>query len=278
MLDLDIGFHGCESGSENSTVRLRNACVGAVPHGHAAASDLQRGWIFPYQRKHFMKISFSFTAVGLAVALAIAPSAFAQVAGSSTTIGVTIAESTQLAFGWSAKKSILGKTVYNEAGAKIGKVDDLIVSTDKNVSYLIVGAGGFVGIGRHDVAIPVSQVQEQNGKLVMPGGSKEAVKAMPAFEYARDTARRDEFIATSERDIAKARTTLDDVRKRAGTAASEVKVKLDAQVTALDADVKSAEVKLGDMKRAGANEWRKFEGEVRSAMIRMNKSFESAKG
>ena len=88
----------------------------------------------------------------------------AQVAGSTTTLGVTIAESTQVAMGWSAKKSILGKAVYNEVGVKVGKVDDLIIAPDKGVSYLIIGAGGFIGIGRHDVAIPVTQVQEKAGK------------------------------------------------------------------------------------------------------------------
>ena len=37
----------------------------------------------------------------------------AQVAGSTTTIGISVDESTKLAMGWSVKKTILGKTVYN---------------------------------------------------------------------------------------------------------------------------------------------------------------------
>lgn len=51
----------------------------------------------------------------------------------------------------------------------VGKVQDLIISPDANVSYVIVSAGGFVGIGRHDVAIPVTQIQGPSGKLVMTG-------------------------------------------------------------------------------------------------------------
>jgi hypothetical protein len=58
------------------------------------------------------------------------------------------------------------------AGEKVGKVEDLIISPDKSVSYDIVGAGGFVGIGRHDVAIPFAQIHDQAGKLVMPGGDQ----------------------------------------------------------------------------------------------------------
>ena len=53
------------------------------------------------------------------------------------------------------------------------------------MSYVIVGAGGFVGLGRHEVAIPINQLQEQDGKYVLSGATKEAIKALPKFEYAR---------------------------------------------------------------------------------------------
>jgi sporulation protein YlmC with PRC-barrel domain len=86
----------------------------------------------------------------------------------STTVGITVTEATQVAMGWSVKKGILGKTIYNEAGDRIGKVIDLIISPDRNVSYVIVGAGGFIGFGRHDVAIPVKQIQDNK---VMKAGA-----------------------------------------------------------------------------------------------------------
>jgi hypothetical protein len=66
-----------------------------------------------------------------------------------------------------------------------GRIDDIIVTPERAVSYLIVGAGGFVGLGRHDVAIPINQLQEQDGKYVLSGATKEAIKALPKFEYAR---------------------------------------------------------------------------------------------
>src|SRR5690348_15534801 len=82
---------------------------------------------------------------------------YAQVAGSST-IGVTQEEMKVLLTGWSAKKKILGKPVYNENKQKIGTIDDLIITPDRSVSYAIIGAGGFLGVGKHDVAIPVNQL------------------------------------------------------------------------------------------------------------------------
>jgi hypothetical protein len=56
--------------------------------------------------------------------------ASAQVAG-STTVGISVTEATQVALGWSVKKSILGRTVVNETGEKIGKIEDLIISEDR---------------------------------------------------------------------------------------------------------------------------------------------------
>ena len=127
----------------------------------------------------------SIAAVGLAAALFVPVSAtHAQVAGSQT-IGVSQEELKLVATGWSAKKNILGKAVYNDKNEKIGNVDDLIISPDKSVSFAIIGTGGFLGVGKHDVAIPVNHIKEENNKMVLPGATKEALKALPEFQYAK---------------------------------------------------------------------------------------------
>ena len=96
--------------------------------------------------KHKHRLTWA--TLALAATVSAASPAAAQVAGGSTTVGISVIESTQIATGWSVKKTLLGKTIYNETGQKIGKVADLIISPDKKVSYVIVGAGGFIGIGR----------------------------------------------------------------------------------------------------------------------------------
>jgi sporulation protein YlmC with PRC-barrel domain len=113
-----------------------------------------------------------------------AASAGAQVAGSST-IGVTKEEIKEVMQGWSAKKAVLGKAVYNDKNEKIGTIDDLIITPDRSVSYAIIGAGGFLGIGKHDVAIPMSQLKLEKDRFILPGATKEALKALPKFEYAK---------------------------------------------------------------------------------------------
>jgi sporulation protein YlmC with PRC-barrel domain len=110
--------------------------------------------------------------------------ALGQVAG-STTLGVTVEEQKVLAVGWSAKKNILDKAVYNSSNEKIGTVEDLIITPEKAVSYAIVGVGGFLGIDRQDVAIPVGQLKLEGDKLMLAGATKEGLKALPKFEYAK---------------------------------------------------------------------------------------------
>ncbi len=225
-----------------------------------------------------MKKTLSITALALAGALgAFVPSTAQVVVGGSTTTGVSIIESTQIALGWSVKKALLGKSVYNESDQKVGIVEDIIISPDKSVSYVIVGAGGFIGMGRHDVAIPVTQIQDTAGKLVMTGATKDSIKAMPRFDYAKDNTKRDHFIATAEQDIAKGKTQLAVLEKKAGVAATETRAKLDLEVTALQLDVKSAEAKLAEMKQAATSRWKEFEASVSAATARLRKSIASAK-
>ena len=109
----------------------------------------------------------------------------AQVPVAGMSIGVTADELVTVAKGWSAKKQIMGKDVYNEKSEKVGVVEDLIVAPEKAVSYAIIGTGGFLGMDKHDVAIRVNQFKMVEGKITLPGATKDAVKAMPAFQYPK---------------------------------------------------------------------------------------------
>lgn len=218
-----------------------------------------------------MKKTLLITALAVTAALSAVGSARAQVAG-STTIGVIFAEMNEVVMsGWSAKKSLLGKTVYNERNEKVGNVEDLIISPDKKVSYVIIGAGGFIGMGRHDVAIPFTQISERDGKIVLPGATKDVVKAMPQFDYATDTTRRDQFVVSAEQDIAKAKVKMADFEKKVATLNGEAKTKMDQQIAGLKQDLQTAEDKLATMKKAGAARWKEFEADVSAATARLRK-------
>lgn len=102
----------------------------------------------------------------------------------STLIGVAKAELRKLARGWSTRRQVLGKTVFNDKNEKVGVIDDVIFAPDTSASFGIIGVGGFLGMGKRDVAIPVAQFKQVDGKFVLAGATKEALKALPAFEYA----------------------------------------------------------------------------------------------
>jgi sporulation protein YlmC with PRC-barrel domain len=100
------------------------------------------------------------------------------------TIGVNQEEVKILAVGWSAKKNIFGKAVYNDNSEKIVTIDDVIISPDHTVSFAIIGVGGFLGMGKHDVAIPMNQLEVDQDHFILPGATEVALKALPPFEYA----------------------------------------------------------------------------------------------
>jgi sporulation protein YlmC with PRC-barrel domain len=117
------------------------------------------------------------------IALTAPAISHAQVAG-TTIVGVTVEELRNVALGWSAKRTVLGQPVYNDKDEKVGTIEDIIIAPDKAISYAIVGAGGFLGLGTHDVAVPVSKLKLVDKKLVLPGATKESLEASPAFKYA----------------------------------------------------------------------------------------------
>jgi hypothetical protein len=109
-------------------------------------------------------------------------SAQAQVAGAQP-LSVTVQQSQALLQGWSAKKSILGKAVYNDKNEKIGSILDLVISPDTTVSAAIIATGGFLGVATHDVAVPIGSLDIRNGNFYLAGATKEALKATPEFQY-----------------------------------------------------------------------------------------------
>jgi sporulation protein YlmC with PRC-barrel domain len=116
--------------------------------------------------------------------IAAAEQAQAPVVGAQP-IGVSVQEEAIVAKGWSSKKDLVGKSVYNDKNEKIGTIDDVILSPDRTASFAVVGTGGFVGLAKHDVAIPFQQLQLNGTRILLPGATKDAIRSLPEFVYAR---------------------------------------------------------------------------------------------
>jgi len=59
---------------------------------------------------------------------------------------------------WRATK-LAGIAVYNNNNEKIGDVNELIVSRDGKVEAVVIGVGGFLGMGEHLAAVPFDKVK-----------------------------------------------------------------------------------------------------------------------
>jgi hypothetical protein len=101
-------------------------------------------------------------------------------------LGVEVRELAMVATGYRVSK-LLNSTVYNDKNEKIGKAEEFIIRPDGMLSYAIIDVGGFLKIGAHRVAIPVNQFSDvRPGRLVLPGATKDALKQMPEFRYAKN--------------------------------------------------------------------------------------------
>src|SRR3546814_9340062 len=97
----------------------------------------------------------------------------------SSDLNAPAPEPTKTVNGWSVKDKILGSEVYNEKNEKVGDIDDVVLADDGKAVYFVIGASGFLGLGKHDVAIPFDKIQKTKDKLVLSGYINEKLKAKP---------------------------------------------------------------------------------------------------
>lgn len=84
---------------------------------------------------------------------------------------------------------LTGATVYSPTDEAIGDVNDVIVSRDGKVDGIVVGVGGFLGIGEKDVAIEMAKIkmsETENGIKLVLDASKEELAAAPEFKSKTD--------------------------------------------------------------------------------------------
>jgi sporulation protein YlmC with PRC-barrel domain len=90
-----------------------------------------------------------------------------------------------------ATSKLVGASVYNAQNENIGQIEDLIISSSGSVSTVVIGVGGFLGIGEKKVAMPYSALKAEKGdnnllKIVVEG-TRESLKAQPDFKYAANS-------------------------------------------------------------------------------------------
>ncbi len=94
---------------------------------------------------------------------------------------------------------LIGLDVYNNSNENIGDINDVILGKDGKIAFVVIGVGGWLGMGEHDVAVRWEQVSfsdqprkgssentEQGEKPdhATVNMSKEQLQALPAFKYS----------------------------------------------------------------------------------------------
>lgn len=78
---------------------------------------------------------------------------------------------------------IIGAPVYGQDNKELGKVDDLVLTGDNQITLAVVSVGGFLGVGSKLVAFPFKQLASEGGRMTLPGMTAEQLNAMPNFQY-----------------------------------------------------------------------------------------------
>jgi sporulation protein YlmC with PRC-barrel domain len=135
-------------------------------------------------------------AVILACTLAV-PMAMAQ---NTATSPSTAAAPVSAAGQWRASK-VIGVNIYNEQNDKIGDINDVILDSSGKIDGVIIGVGGFLGMGEHYVLMTMDKIKFSNeaGKTTtgstssgskqwypdrgVVNANKDQLKAMPEFKY-----------------------------------------------------------------------------------------------
>jgi sporulation protein YlmC with PRC-barrel domain len=79
------------------------------------------------------------------------------------------------------------QSVYDPSDAKVGEIMDVLVEHDGKIAVLIVGVGGFLGVGEKDVAVPFNAVQfktkDNNKWYPVMNTTKDALKNARGYKY-----------------------------------------------------------------------------------------------
>jgi sporulation protein YlmC with PRC-barrel domain len=105
-----------------------------------------------------------YTIAALAGSAMLAGAAFAQTPSATTTDSAGAApaassvSTSSFQGDWRASK-LAGLSVYNDKNESVGSINDLLMDKSGNIKAVVIGVGGFLGVGEHLVAVPFEKVK-----------------------------------------------------------------------------------------------------------------------
>ena len=102
------------------------------------------------------------------VAFAQSPSATTNSANTDKATTVAPADTSSLKGNWRTSKMV-GLSVYNDNNESLGSINDLLADKNGDIKAVVLGVGGFLGVGEHLVAVPFDKVKFTDEPIVYTG-------------------------------------------------------------------------------------------------------------
>lgn len=102
-----------------------------------------------------------YLAVGVAGSLLLATAALAAETSTTSTSTPTTsgsASNVSVLGDWRTSK-VVGLTVYNNQNEKVGSINDLLMDKSGKIKAVVLGVGGFLGVGEHLVAVSFDKLK-----------------------------------------------------------------------------------------------------------------------
>jgi sporulation protein YlmC with PRC-barrel domain len=87
----------------------------------------------------------------------------------------------------SRASKLIGTKVVNSANETIGDINEIVISKDGKVAAVIVGVGGFLGMGEREVAVSFESLRmntDSSGNLILAvNATKDTLKSAPEWRW-----------------------------------------------------------------------------------------------
>jgi len=116
-----------------------------------------------------------YAVVGLAASAMLASAAFAQSPSATTDRATTAApaaasDTSSFKGNWRSSK-LVGLNVYNDSNESLGSINDLLTDKNGDIKAVVIGVGGFLGVGEHLVAVAFDKVKFVDEPIAYTGAS-----------------------------------------------------------------------------------------------------------
>jgi len=116
---------------------------------------------------------------------------------------------------------MIGQSVTNMAGDKIGDIDSVLLDQSGAAIGVVIGVGGFLGMGEREVAVGWQDLQiYDNGRTVKLDATKDQLKMAPEYKFSSNDRKRTAFVDPRYRNTAANSSTYTDNRVAANSTAN----------------------------------------------------------